>query len=104
MMSLELGFADIVIILPITIGLLRAAIVHAKLIGGQEPAFRREVAIRTGTVATIACLLLAFAGHVLLGVFHISLPALKIAGGLILLPVALHMIMGDEKEAAGESA
>jgi hypothetical protein len=52
-MSLELGYADIFVILLITIGPLKAAIVYAKLTGGQDPAFSRQVAIKTVTVATI---------------------------------------------------
>jgi multiple antibiotic resistance protein len=52
-------------------------------------------------VAAIVTLVFAVAGEVFLQIFHISLPALKIAGGIILLLFALGMAMGgghDEEE------
>jgi multiple antibiotic resistance protein len=103
-MQLEVGLADIFVILLITIGPLKAAIVFAKLTGSADRAFRRQVAFKTVTVATIVCLLFVFIGQNLLGVFHVSLPALKIAGGIILLLFALDMVMGEEKKVAAVDA
>jgi multiple antibiotic resistance protein len=97
-MSADLGLADIFVILLITIGPLKAAIVYAKLTAKSDTAFKRQVAFKTVTVALIVCLVFVFAGQWLLGVFHVSLPALKIAGGLILLLFALDMVMGGEKK------
>ena len=87
------------VILLITIGPLKATIVYAELTGKADAAFKRQVAFKTVTVAAIVCLVFVFAGHWLLGVFHVSLPALKIAGGLIFLLFALDMVMGSEKKA-----
>lgn len=98
-MTDDIGFADIFVILLITIGPLKATIVYAKLTGKADSAFKRQVAFKTVTVAAVVCLVFVFAGHWLLGVFHVSLPALKIAGGLILLLFALDMVMGSEKKA-----
>ncbi|MGJ4855028.1 MarC family protein [Labrys sp. La1] len=98
-MSTDIGLADIFVILLITIGPLKAAIVYAKLTGKADAAFKRQVAFKTVLVAAIVCLVFVFAGQWLLGVFHITLPALKIAGGLILLLFALDMVMGSEKKA-----
>jgi multiple antibiotic resistance protein len=97
-MNADMALTDVFIILLITIGPLKAAIVYAKLTGKADAAFKRQVAFKTVTVATIVCLLFVFAGQWLLGVFHVSLPALKIAGGLILLLFALDMVMGGEKK------
>jgi multiple antibiotic resistance protein len=97
-MGADMGLADIFVILLITIGPLKAAIVYAKLTAKADTAFKRQVAFKTVTVATIVCLVFVFAGQWLLGVFHVSLPALKIAGGLILLLFALDMVMGAEKK------
>lgn len=99
-----MGLADIFVILLITIGPLKAAIIYAKLTGKADSAFKRQVAIKTVTVATIVCLIFVFAGQWLLGVFHVSLPALKIAGGLILLLFALDMVMGSEKKVEEDGA
>ncbi len=97
-MNADLGLADILVILLITIGPLKAAIVYAKLTAKADSAFKRQVAFKTVTVALVVCLVFVFAGQWLLGVFHVSLPALKIAGGLILLLFALEMVMGAEKK------
>jgi small neutral amino acid transporter SnatA (MarC family) len=47
-------------------------------------------------------LVFVVAGNFFLQIFHISLPALKIAGGIILLLVALHMVMGGSHEDESE--
>lgn len=96
------GIADIFVILLITIGPLKATIVYATLTAKSDAAFRRQVAIKTVITATIVIILFILAGEVILKVFHISLPALKIAGGLILLLFALHMVLGEEKKGQAE--
>lgn len=45
--------------------------------------------------ATGIVLLFILAGEFMLKVFHVTIPALKIAGGIMLLLVALHMVMGE---------
>jgi multiple antibiotic resistance protein len=97
-MADDMAFADIFVILLITIGPLKAAIIYAKLTSKADSTFKRQVAFKTVMVAAIVCLVFVFGGHWLLRVFHISLPALKIAGGLILLLFALDMVMGGEKK------
>jgi multiple antibiotic resistance protein len=92
---MEAGAANILMIFFATIGPIKAAVVYASLTSGTEPAFRRSVAIKTVATATFVCLLFVVAGEFLLQVFHVSLPALKIAGGLILMLVAINMVMGD---------
>jgi len=91
---MPIGIVDIVVILLVTIGPLKALIVYATLAGGADAALRRQIAFRTVTVATIVALLFVVAGEFLLQVLHVSLPALKIAGGIILLLFALGMVMG----------
>jgi multiple antibiotic resistance protein len=99
---MPIGIADIVLIFLITIGPLKALIVYATLAGGADAALRRQIAFRTVMVATIVALLFVVAGEVLLQVFHISLAALKIAGGIILLLFALGMVMGGGHGNEGE--
>ena len=102
MMTEPLGIVDIVTILLVTIGPLKALIVYASLTAEADVDFRRQVAIRTVKTAAIVSLVFVLAGEILLGIFHVSLPALKIAGGIILLLFAIGMVMGgghgDEKE------
>jgi multiple antibiotic resistance protein len=92
---MTIGIADIVVILLITIGPLKALIVYATITSGADAALRRQIAFRTVFVATIVTLLFVIAGEVILQALHISLAALKIAGGIILMLFALGMIMGD---------
>jgi multiple antibiotic resistance protein len=99
---MRFGIIDIITVLLVTIGPLKALIVYATLTAKADAEFRRQVAIKTVTTATIISLVFVVAGELLLAVFHVSLPALKIAGGIILLLFAIGMIMGgghgDEEE------
>lgn len=57
---------------------------------------RQRARAAVGSVAAAAGLILAFAlfGQVILDYLHVSLPSLSIAGGLLLLLVALEMLQG----------
>lgn len=94
---MQFGIADMLAILLITIGPLKSAVVFATLTAKADAAFRRQVAFKTVMTAAIVIILFIVAGEFILKVFHITLPALKIAGGLILLMFALHMVLGEEK-------
>jgi len=99
---MPIGIVDIIVILLVTIGPLKALIVYATLAGGAEAALQRQIAFRTVMVATIVTLLFVVAGEFLLSVFHITLAALKIAGGIILMLFALGMVMGGGHGDEGE--
>jgi multiple antibiotic resistance protein len=94
----DLGLVDVIVILLITIGPIKAAVVYAGLTTGAEPALKRAIALKTVITAGIIVLLFVLAGQFLLQVFHITLPAFTLAGGLILLLFALHMVIGEEKK------
>src|SRR3954451_12430511 len=98
---MQFGFVDILTILLVTVGPLKALIVFATMTAKADPAFRRQVADRTVMVAAIVTLIFAIAGELFLKIFHISLPALKIAGGIILLLFALSMIRGGDHHEKG---
>lgn len=100
-MSPDFGIADIIALLFVTIGPLKAAIVYSKMTATAGPALKKQIAFSTVTVATIVCLVFVFFGQNLLNLFHVSLPALKIAGGLILLLFALDMVLGEHKDVEG---
>jgi multiple antibiotic resistance protein len=99
---MQFGILDIITVLLVTIGPLKALIIYATLTARADADFRRQVAIKTVTTAAIVTLVFVLAGEMLLQIFHVSLPALKIAGGIILLLFAIGMIMGgghgDEEE------
>lgn len=93
-----MGIADIMVLLFITIGPSKAAAMYLSATAGADPALKRAIAIRTVSTAAIICGTFAVAGQALLGFFHVSLPALLIAGGLILFVFALHLVLGEDHE------
>ncbi|HEY9845922.1 MAG TPA: MarC family protein [Candidatus Caenarcaniphilales bacterium] len=62
---------------------------------GMEPAQRNNVVDRASVVATVVLLAFAFVGQTLLDYLHISIGSLRVAGGLLLLLIALRMLEGD---------
>ena len=64
----------------------------AGLTRGADPRFKRAVAIRGAVIASALCAFVALAGGTLLGKYRISLDAVRIAGGLVLLIAALQVI------------
>jgi multiple antibiotic resistance protein len=84
-------------ILFMLLGPLKLIPMFGKLTQGTELKFKREVAIWGVVIATALCLFVALAGTTLLGKYHISLEALRIAAGLVLAIAALQVIFGEGK-------
>ncbi|MCK0148664.1 MarC family protein [Marivita sp. S6314] len=59
---------------------------------GMTPAQRRAIAIRTTVIAAALLFLFAFLGEQVLGFIGISMPAFRIAGGILLFITALDML------------
>lgn len=97
------GVLDILVILLITIGPTKAAAFFVGLTAGAEPALKRRIAIRSVVTAAVICGVFVLIGEGLLSAFHISLAALKIAGGLVLLLFALHLVLGEERKDEAET-
>jgi len=64
----------------------------AGLTRGADRRFKRGVAIRGAVIASALCAFVALAGGILLGRYRISIDALRISGGLVLLIAALQVI------------
>lgn len=62
---------------------------------GMETKERDRVVDRATIVATIVLLLFAFLGQPILNYLHISIGSLQVAGGLLLLLIALDMLKGE---------
>jgi multiple antibiotic resistance protein len=62
------------------------------LTSSQSVAERRRVALLSVGLAAGVLFLFAFFGHAILNLFGISLPAFRIAGGLLLFVIALEML------------
>lgn len=61
---------------------------------GQSTAERRHTAVRACIAAALMMVLFAAAGRAIFGLFGITMPAFRIAGGLILWVVAMDMLHG----------
>ena len=59
---------------------------------GMSAAQRRRIALRATTIAFLVLVLFAFFGEALLGFVGISMPAFRIAGGILLFLTALDML------------
>jgi multiple antibiotic resistance protein len=64
----------------------------AGLTRGADKRFKRSLAIRGVLIASAICAFVALAGGTLLDKYHISIAALRISGGLVLLIAALQVI------------
>jgi multiple antibiotic resistance protein len=65
---------------------------------GMETTERNHVVDRATVVATAVLLLFAFIGQPILNYLHISIASLQVAGGLLLLLIALDMLNGKLDE------
>jgi len=79
----------LVVVDPIALAPTFLALTH-----GLPAASRRSVAIRTSLIATAILIGTALIGHWLLTMLGISLPAFRIAGGLLLFSIASEMVFG----------
>ena len=75
-----------------TVGPLDVAAVFAALTSAYSPARRRATAVKGVLIAAIVLVPFAFAGKGLLMAFGISLPALRTAGGILLLLMGIDMV------------
>ena len=55
---------------------------------------KKRVAIKATIIASIILIIFCLIGHALLNYMHVSLPAFRVAGGLLLFVTAFRMIMG----------
>ena len=97
---MDFGIVDLFVIFLITLGPLKSSIVYVTLTADADAGLRRSIAIRTVLTATVVALLFVIAGEFLLDAFHVSIPALKLGGGLILVLFALEMVLGSQSQEA----
>jgi len=88
-MQLSPNLLSSFITLLVTIGPIETAVVFASLTAGSHRSGRISLARRSVLIATVVLLLFALAGGVVLALLHISLPAFRVAGGVLLFLQAL---------------
>ena len=85
--------SDALIIFFLTLGPLKAIAPFAQLTQGTDPAFRRAVAWRATTIATVIVFAVALVGTLVLENWHVSIAAIVITASLILFCQAFQLIM-----------
>lgn len=95
-----------------TVGPLDVAAVFAAMTVGNTREKAKSMALRGVLIATVILLGFAFGGQIILKTLGISLAALKVAGGILLLLIAIDMVFArvsgvssttDEEEAEANS-
>jgi multiple antibiotic resistance protein len=90
-MTLE-QLVNLVVMFLVVVDPVGNAPVFAGLTRGGDAAYRRRMAVKGVAIATAILLVFAFTGDWLLTALGITVPAFKVAGGLLLFLVALDMV------------
>uniref|UniRef100_B8HLY6 UPF0056 membrane protein n=1 Tax=Cyanothece sp. (strain PCC 7425 / ATCC 29141) TaxID=395961 RepID=B8HLY6_CYAP4 len=85
----------------LTLGPVKTISAFFRLTREANPKFRQRVALQAALISTAICLFIAFIGHNVLAKWGVSLEALRLAGGLILLLFALKVVMMQPQPSAG---
>lgn len=75
----------------VTIGPIETGVVFASLTAGIHRRDRAKLAVRATLIAGLVLLLFALGGNLVLRLLHITLPAFRVAGGLLLFLQALSL-------------
>src|SRR5256714_3531835 len=90
------AFTEAFIPLVVIMDPLSSAPIFISLTAGRTPAGRRRAALEAAGVAGGLVVVFALFGRLILDYLHVSVESLTIAGGLLLLLVALQMLRGEE--------
>ena len=99
----EIILIDVFLLVFIGMGPLKVLVVYISLTKEFSTELRRKVAQKMVFTATIVAIVLLVAGVLIMKLLHFTTGALSIAGGLILLLLALSMVLGttEKKEHEG---
>jgi multiple antibiotic resistance protein len=89
---------DVFLILFIGMGPVKALLVYLAATKNADAELQRKVARKAVLTATVVGILLLVAGAIFMKILHFSQGALTIAGGLILLLLALNMVLSPAKK------
>ena len=96
-----LAFSETVVTLFVIVDPLGTVPMFVALTAGRTPVQRRWAAVQAAATAGLLIAVFALFGRILLGYLNVSIQSLAIAGGLLLLLVALEMFRGRSGEASG---
>jgi len=95
---------DIFLIIFIGMGPVKALLVYIGMTKDADRALQRRVAQKAIITATVVALLLLVAGAFFMRILHFTTSALTIAGGLILLILALNIVLSPAKKEEPDAA
>src|SRR5207237_9190943 len=90
------GFCEAFATLVVIMDPLGSAPIFITLTAGRPVAARRRAALEAAAVAGGLVVVFALFGRLILDYLHVSVESLTIAGGMLLLLVALQMLRGEE--------
>src|ERR1039457_4185033 len=96
-----LAFSETVVTLFVIVDPLGTVPMFVALTAGRTPAQRRWAAVQAAATAGLLIAVFALFGRILLSYLNVSIQSLAIAGGLLLLLVALEMFRGRSGEVGG---
>src|SRR5262245_60756845 len=88
-----LGLGAVFTLLFVTLGPVKIVGPFAQLTRDAAGAAVRQIALLAFVLATAAAVLGGFGGRALLGNWHIEIPAMTLAGGIIFLLVGLNLVL-----------
>ena len=97
----EIGF--IITVSFMLVGPIKIIPLFAGVTQGADVQFKRTVAIHSVVIAAALCAVLVLAGGYVLGRYRISIDALRISGGLVLVIAALRVIFQKPQPSASKS-
>jgi multiple antibiotic resistance protein len=97
-------FAEVLVTLIVIMDPVGNIPVFLALTRGYDASRRRRSAAQASLVAAVVILVFAFFGQQLLSLLGVSVQALQVGGGLLLLLVALELLSGGPSVVEGESA
>jgi multiple antibiotic resistance protein len=97
-----LAFSETAVTLFVIMDPLGTVPIFVGLTAGRTPSQRRWAAVQAAAVAGVLVAAFALFGRILLEYLHVSVPSLAIAGGLLLLLVALEMFRGYSSSITSE--
>lgn len=90
-----IGIFNLFIIFFVTLGPLKTIPSFVQLTQNADAKLRQQLAFRSTAIATIVILLVTIIGQNMLRVWQVHLPALLIAGGILLFMVALKIVLSE---------
>jgi multiple antibiotic resistance protein len=97
-----LAFSESVVTLFVIMDPIGTVPVFVALTAQRSPSQRRWAAVQSSALAGVLIVAFALFGRILLDYLNVSVESLALAGGLLLLPVALEMFTGQGDAPRGE--